>query len=88
MGPYLPGQAESSSLIPQLPVAFEVRFDVALGQEAGPAPSLAAIFGAPADATGVAQEANPATPAGPEAIPADVSLASLVAQAATSETDI
>lgn len=55
--------------------------------EAGQAPSLAAMFGAPADARETAQEADPAAPVGPEAIPAAVSLASLVAQSATSESD-
>ncbi len=55
--------------------------------ESGQAPSLATMFGAPADATETAQETDPTVPAGPEAIPAGASLASLVAQAGTSVTE-
>ncbi len=51
--------------------------------ESGRVPSLAAMFGAP-DTRETAQEGDSAVPAGPDAIPAGVSLASLVAQAATS----
>ncbi len=56
-------------------------------QETGAAPSLVTILGAPADATETTQEDDPAMPAGPEAIPAGVSLASLVAKAAASESE-
>ncbi len=57
-------------------------------QGTGPAPSLVAIFGPPADATETAQDDDhPTIRSGPEAIPAGVSLVSLLAEAAASENE-